>query len=335
MTVSYFLRKPGHGFYSIERVFEDVRQDLPQSLGARVHVSRFESRGFFRRLYNMLEAALRSGQLNHVTGDVHYLTILLPKRRTVLTIHDCGTLNRLTGWRRRVLLYFWYRLPVRRAGIVTVISDFTKKELLKWVACSPAKIAVVPNPVSKAFAPTPKKFNADCPVVLQVGITPNKNIARAAQALRGISCRLRIVGLLREDDRQALEKAGVAYSCTDGLGLSGMAREYAECDFLLFASTYEGFGLPIVEAQSVGRPVVTSNVGPMPEVAGGAACLVDPFSVESIRDGVLRVIGDADYRDKLVRDGFENAKRFHPQAIAAKYAQIYESLAKFSGASCA
>ena len=93
-----------------------------------------------------------------------------------------------------------------------------------------------------------------------------------------------------------------------------------------FVSTFEGFGMPIVEAQRVGRAVLTSTVASMPEVAGGAACLVDPFDPLAIRAGVLRILGDADYRRRLVEQGFENAKRFEPQVIADTYAQIYREI---------
>src|SRR5262249_49098549 len=101
---------------------------------------------------------------------------------------------------------------------------------------------------------------------------------------------------------------------------------YHEADVVLFASTYEGFGLPILEAQATGRPVVTSNLHSLPEVAGPAACLVDPFDVASIHAGVLRVLSEPLYRENLISAGFENVKRFTAQKIAAKYAALYESI---------
>jgi glycosyltransferase involved in cell wall biosynthesis len=95
---------------------------------------------------------------------------------------------------------------------------------------------------------------------------------------------------------------------------------------LVFASIYEGFGLPIVEAQATGRPVVTSTTCSMPEVAGSAACLVNPFDVASIREGIVKVIDDQAYRDELVRLGFENVKRFRADYISAQYGKIYKDL---------
>ena len=76
----------------------------------------------------------------------------------------------------------------------------------------------------------------------------------------------------------------------------------------------------------VGRPVVTSNLWSMPEVAGNAACLVDPLDVASIRAGICRVIQDSAYRERLVEAGFENVKRFQVETIAAQYANLYRSV---------
>lgn len=95
---------------------------------------------------------------------------------------------------------------------------------------------------------------------------------------------------------------------------------------LVFASTHEGFGLPIIEAQSVGRAVVTSNRPPMSDVAGGAAVLVDPLSEESIREGIERVIRDRELRGSLLELGFENARRYSPARTAEQYARIYRGI---------
>lgn len=92
---------------------------------------------------------------------------------------------------------------------------------------------------------------------------------------------------------------------------------------ICFASAYEGFGMPIVEAQAIGRPVVTSYSASMPEVAGGATVLVDPFCVEAIKAGVVKVISDHECRDALIDNGFMNVNRFRAFSIAEKFEAIY------------
>jgi len=211
---------------------------------------------------------------------------------------------------------------------VTVISDSTKRELLRYVNIKESKIRVIPDCVFPVFQKDPKLWNTDKPVILQVGITKNKNIPRVAKALEGLCCHLRITGRLEGENLLALENNNIDYSSVAGISDEEMAREYRNADMLIFASTSEGFGLPIIEAQATGRPVVTSNISSMPEVAGDAACFVDPYDVAGIRMGILRIIEDRIYREKLVEMGFKNAERFRPEQIAGQYVEVYQSLLK-------
>jgi glycosyltransferase involved in cell wall biosynthesis len=96
----------------------------------------------------------------------------------------------------------------------------------------------------------------------------------------------------------------------------------------MFASLYEGFGLPILEANAVGRPVITSKLYSMPEVGGNAACYVDPYDSADIRAAVSKLIEDSQYRDQLVVNGFRNVERFRPEVVATQYANLYRKLFK-------
>ena len=327
LSVTYFHRHPGPKTFSLERVFSDVRGALPQQIEAKVLYCPWDSKGIARRMLNILWARLHVAQVNHITGDVHYLCYLLPKRRTVLTIADCVSLKRNRGLKRWLLWLFWYWLPARHSQIITVISQFTKDDLVAHLKCPPEKIVVVHCPVSEAFRPKQKLFGAKEPALLQIGTGWNKNLERVAAALKGIPCRLIIVGALDEAQRQCLAENGIQFTHYHGISDEKLADLYGECDLLVFASLYEGFGLPIVEAQAIGRPVVTSNRCSMPEVAGGGACLVDPESVESIRQGIQKVVEDKSYREELIRKGFENVNRFDAALIAAQYAELYRTIA--------
>jgi glycosyltransferase involved in cell wall biosynthesis len=110
-----------------------------------------------------------------------------------------------------------------------------------------------------------------------------------------------------------------------------MKEAYAEADIMIFPSTYEGFGLPIIEAQATGRPVLTSRLEPMRSVAGDAACLVDPYSVESIRNGIKRIIENESYRNELVEKGFSNIKRFQLGNVTKLYTDLYHELIERKG----
>jgi glycosyltransferase involved in cell wall biosynthesis len=326
LKVSYFHRRPEAKHVSVERVFSEVRQYLPPFVCPRVAVSTFPSRGFWPRVYNTLEAVFRQGNVNHITGDVQYLAILLRRRRTLLTILDCVCLERLSGVRWWLFFFLWYWLPAKRSAVISVISESTKKELLRYLKCDPHRIRVVYCPCRKEFHAAPKDFNAQCPVILQVGTGGNKNLLRVAEALQGIPCRLRIIGKLTEEQTRALQECRIDYSAVANISDEDVVQEFRQSDMVVFVSTYEGFGMPIIEANATGRPVVTSNLLSMPEIAGEAACLVDPFDVAGIREGILKVINDPAYREGLVRCGFENVKRFRPEKIAQEYVDIYRQL---------
>ena len=325
-TVVHYQRCPDDSAFSVERLFSDIRAAMPGKVRIVVRTCRFQSRGFFKRLYNTAEAYFRQGTVNHVTGDVTYLACALNPRRTILTVLDCGSLARLNGWKRSVYRLFWFTLPARRSAVVVAISNFTRSQLLHYGCCSPEKVRVIPVPVGTAFRPMPKAFRADHPVLLQVGTTANKNIECLAKALEGISCRLEIVGNLSNTQAEALKNANVEYTVTAGLSDEELLEKFRQCDIVTFASTYEGFGLPIVEANAIGRPVVTSNAASMPEVAGEAAVLVDPHDPASIRQGILNIIEDSHFRDELIAKGYRNAARFSSAAIAARYLNLYDEL---------
>ncbi len=325
MRVIHYIRKPLEGYYSFERVFAQVRLELPEELEVRVVHACCHSRGVVRRFLNCVQALLLRADVVHVTGDIHYVVPAVIGRRTVLTVHDLAPLRPKRGWARRVFKKLWYDWPVACADVVTAVSGAIAVELKAEVGDRHAdRIVVVPNGVDPDFKRVERAWPEE-PVVLMVGTKPQKNLERMFAALQGRAVSVSVVGCLSMEQKEVVLRSGLKVEEKGLLDQAGLVRAFVEADLLAFASTYEGFGLPVVEAQTVGRPVLTSDVPALREVAGeGGACLVDPLDVDSIRGGFDRILSDAGYRQQLVGKGFENADRYQVSAVATTYAAIYK-----------
>jgi glycosyltransferase involved in cell wall biosynthesis len=327
--ITFIFRKGVPTNFSIEKLFDTLFAHFEKS-GAKVR--RLElphiSKGIVSVMRNVwFVARQRKSAILHITGDVHYATLLCPFSKTIITIHDCVALQRGTGFKRLVMWILWFGLPVRLASAIVVISEQTKHELLQTVAVPKRKLTVMPNFVDPGFAFTERPFANEQPRILHVGTTPNKNLPKVMAALRDIPCVLVIVGQLSPAMQMNLQEYGVRYENFVGVDDATMMRLYRGADIISFPSTYEGFGMPILEGQAVGRPVLTSNLEPVRSVAGpGGALLVDPQSVDSIREGFLRLIGDEFLRARLIAAGQDNVARYTLEAVAASYLALYRGL---------
>ena len=327
--ITYYFRKPTDS-PSIERMFKDIIQVVDKKYKVKFYINRFSSKGIFNRIYDMISAPFYQSDINHITGDVHYLSYFLSKKKTLLTIHDIGTYYRLKGLKKFIFWLLWIWLPIKRSSLITTDTKVIKNEILKIVKHDRKKIKVMYAPVCKIYKPSKKKIDMTRIRVLHIGSAENKNLKNHIEALKSFNFSIELVVICKDIKKvkKLLKFVDFRFSILSNLSLQRVYEEYKMCDILLFASLYEGFGLPIIEAQSVGRPVITSNYGAMKEISNGSTYLADPMSPLTIRKGLLKIIKNKKYRDKLIELGFENVKKFQSEKIGSNYSKLYDTMLK-------
>jgi len=324
-VINFIYRNPGRAF-SIENVFDTVFEEVSCLSPAKKTFMTRHRANALSITRNIATARNSQSQVNHVVGDVHYVMLgLADENRNILTIHDIGILDTLDGWKREVARRLWFTLPMKKAKYVTAISGKTAQDLIRLCPAVEPKIHVIHNPVSRYFKYHPKPRLEPKPRVLHIGTKPNKNLRRVIAAMDGLDVLLVIIGALADEDKRLLSKSNVDHINLVGLTSGQVIEQYVACDIVLFPSLYEGFGLPIVEGNAIGRPVITSNLEPMKEVAGDAAIFLNPTSVFEIREAIVAVCSDNDLRGHLVENGLRNQQRFQPSKIAADYMKLYQT----------
>ncbi|MCF6243136.1 MAG: glycosyltransferase family 4 protein [Bacteroidales bacterium] len=326
MHLSLIYRHPLPEYHSIENIFDTLAEYLPDDVVVNKVYAKYKSVGLLNRIKNVLYISKKQADINHITGYDHFLAPFLKKNKTILTIHDVGSIKYGNPLKKQLLKLFWFTLPVKSVAYVTVISEFTKKELLNYTGIDENKIVVIPNCVSPKFLYHKKIFNKQKPVILHIGTKANKNLLRLIQALKYVNSKLIIVGKLNEQQKTLLSTNNIEYENYFNISNDELVELYKKADILSFVSTYEGFGMPVIEANAVGCPVITSNIEPLNQLAANAALKVNPLSVEEIRQAISKIITDDTLRNNLIQNGLENAKKYSAHNIAMQYYKLYNQL---------
>lgn len=330
MTTTWLFRKKrALGNFSIEQSFEAVAKAWPTEGPPEWIEATHFSEGWSNRWKIIRQAQSIKTDILHITGDIHFAALAWPKwrrnrPRVVLTIHDIGFLVEHTGLKRRLMKKIWLTWPLRCIDHLITVSEATKKAVLLESPWFPSeKITVIPTAVSQHFQPRsfePKNLK---PVALHIGTALNKNLHNHAKALQGLDIKLRIIGELSDADHCMLQDLNIDYTSETKLTAAEMQMAFATSDVLLFASTLEGFGMPILEAQMIGLPVITSNIEPLIGVAGDGALLCDPQDSDAIKKAVVRVTSNAALRKEIMKRGSMNCKQFSPEKSASLIHTFY------------
>jgi glycosyltransferase involved in cell wall biosynthesis len=231
------------------------------------------------------------------------------KTPLVVTVHDLAVLRHPEWFNRWTGTYSAYAVPrvVRAADRVIAVSEWTARDLMALLAVPEAKIRVVPNAVEEVF--TPEGPRADGEYVLAVGtLEPRKNLGRIAAAVDG---ELRVAGAAGWGNVEPPANVTWLGEVSD----EELAALYRGARCLVYASLYEGFGIPVAEALACGCPVVTSRDSPMAELAGDDAVYVDPYDVDSIRDGIARAFRPAPRRSPAWADVARSTRAVYEELV--------------------
>jgi glycosyltransferase involved in cell wall biosynthesis len=270
-------------------------------------------------------------------------------RKSLATVHDVAWKiypDAFTTFMRNYLEWS-ARHAVRRAAKVLAVSESSKNDLIKFYHAPADKIAVTYLGLDSTFHPMNE--NQVQPVldkyglvyqkyILFVGtIQPRKNIVRLVEAFQKIKKENHIEeklviaggrGWLWEPILKKVKTAGLDGSVKylDYIENRDLPALYAGAKLLTLPALYEGFGLPPLEAMASGVPVVVSNISSLPEIAGDAGVFVDPKSVDSIAQGLLKVLTDKNLREQMIVKGLERAKQFTWENTVRKTLEIFQNL---------
>ena len=324
LRIIQVCRKPGINF-SIEHVFDTINRELEKRCLIQKRCLPYAYVRPYGLLRNLLFALFKCNTITHIVGEIHYAALAI-RYKTIITVHDLSFIDLNSGWKRCFFYWLWYYFPLKKAIHVTCISYKVRDDILRDFPFVRDKISVIYNPLDPRFTYSYKKFDTIRPVILHIGTASNKNLERVIEALKSIDCELRVIGKKRMEYVALLNESGINYQYKSNLTDEEIIEEYRQADIISFPSLYEGFGMPIVEGQAVGRVVLASDIEPLLDVAGpNGACFVNPYSVNSIRSGLKKIIEDEDFRNSLLKAGRQNVARFEPSIIAEQYFDLYKT----------
>jgi glycosyltransferase involved in cell wall biosynthesis len=267
-------------------------------------------------------------------ADVVHATYVAPYRLrcpVVVSVHDVSFKRFPEYFSRRDRLLFSMLLPssLRRSAAILTLSSHSRDEIRYFYPGLRVPVHVVPAAPSQVFRPLNplvvstilSRLQVRRPFLLAVGsVQPRKNLARLVEAFAEVrrdhpALHLVLVGP-RGFRAAALQETIVARGLADAVQLLGyvsddeLAALYNGAIALVYPSVYEGFGLPVVEAMACGRPVIAANTSSLPEVAGEAALLVDPFDVSALRDAMQRLVANPQEANELAARGLARVTQF-------------------------
>jgi glycosyltransferase involved in cell wall biosynthesis len=334
-----------NGRYLVQRVTGQQRyaREIVARLPNRLEIIEppANSRGVRGHLWEQFSLPRRmSGKLLWSPSATGPLSV----RQQVVTIHDCAFHEQANCYSRAFAAWYQFLVPrlARSIRRIITVSEYSKQRIVEICRVPADKVAVVYCGVGEQFrvhradeiAAARTKLNLPERYVLCVGsLEPRKNLARLLRAWQSVQGKLPDLSLVLVGAKGhvfrdvGLKETPPRVHLTGYLSDDWLPAVYAGAQMFVYPSIYEGFGLPLLEAMKSGVPVITSNVTSLPEIAGDAAHLVDPFDVSSIGAGIERLANDRELRAMLAERGLQRAAQFHWDRAAQETWQVLEGAA--------
>jgi glycosyltransferase involved in cell wall biosynthesis len=323
---------------------EKPTKDLPKE-SKNWHYKIIRPRKYWTLFGLSLEFLLRRSKPDVFFSPTHYLPIFAPQ--SAISILDVSYLHFPELFKSTDLkqLVKWTRYSARKASKIFTISQSSKDDIIKEYGIAGYKIAVtypgiktVSGNESKTLSMDElrEKYKIKKDYVLFVGtLQPRKNITRLIEAFSKLKSDTELIivgrkGWLYEEILSAPKKFNIENKVKFLTSIKDedlpAFYKYATC--FVLPSLYEGFGLPVLEAMRYGCPVITSNVSSLPEAGGDAALYVDPKNAEDIKEKIELMINDNQLRDKLIKKGYEQVKKFGWEKTAKETLKVLENIRK-------
>jgi glycosyltransferase involved in cell wall biosynthesis len=288
-----------------------------------------------------LQPILQRNQPDVFWGPAHRLPFGLPDSlATVVSVHDLvwKTHPETMRWRTWASEYLQFKRAVLRADKIACVSHSTADDLIRFFPMTENKIRVVHPGASPAQNATQERL-IEKPFILFVGtLEPRKNLARLLEAFAALPETLKAnfdlaiaggtgwggVHIASLIQHHKLDKNTHVFASPNDATLHQL---YASCAFLAIPSLYEGFGLPIAEALQYGKPILTSSVSSMPEIAGSAGLYVDPRATDALRQNLRLLMEDVFVRETLAEKAVKEAKRFSWPSSASAMENLFHEAA--------
>lgn len=316
-----FLRKKIEGQNSMEELAHSLKSVISELTVIELP---YPSTSIIGMMKNGLWARKHQGQINHIFSITEgYLSLFLSGKK-IITVHDLY-FQKISFLGRIAIRLFWLYLPSFFTNRYTCISKETYKKLISIIPWIKKKVAIIYNPVSEEFFQSYISPQNPVPVILHIGTAEHKNLDKVIKAIINIKCKLIIVGKLSNDQKTMLLKNNIDFYNVYDVSRKELIKLYQKSNIVSFPSSQEGFGMIVVEANAMKKPVIAGDIPVLHEIGRDAALFVDGTNANSIKKAFFYLL-KVNNQTSLIDAGVVNAKRFKLKNIAEEYQKLYLGL---------